>query len=83
MQTPKKTAPTMSEIFSSPVALKESFNITVEIMKPEFLITFAKLWRWTKEKSKSKTSAKINTVKKSSKKTLFKLPPGALNSLSN
>ena len=83
MQTPKKTAPTMSEIFSSPVALKESFNITVEIMKPEFLITFAKLWRWIKEKSKSRTSAKINTVKKSSKKILFKLPSGVLNSLSN
>ena len=83
MQTPKKTAPNISEIFNSPEALKESFNMTVEIIKPEFLMTFAKLWRCTKEKSNSKTSAKISTVKKSSKKILFKLPPGPLKSLPN
>ena len=83
MQTPNKTAPSISEIFNSPVALKESFSITVEIINPEFLMTFAKLWRCTKEKSNSKTSAKISTVKKSSKKILFKLPPGPLKSLPN
>ena len=83
MQTPNKTAPSISEIFNSPVALKESLSITVEIINPEFLMTFAKLWRCTKEKSNSKTSAKISTVKKSSKKILFKLPPGPLKSLPN
>ena len=83
MQTPNKTAPKISEILSIPVALNDSFSMTVEIMKPEFLITLAKLWRCTKEKSKSKTSAKISTVKKSSKKILFKFAPGPFNSLPN
>ena len=63
----------INRLLTRPVLEKDKLIKIVEIINPEFLITLWKSSVIKKENNKISTSAKINTVKKSSKKILLML----------
>ena len=63
----------INRLLTRPVLEKDKRIKIVEIINPEFLITLWKSSVIKKENNKISTSAKIKTVKKSSKKILLML----------